>query len=338
MFLAFIVGDAFRMNAEGNTEDVKKCIAEGISGGAEGMSMTWGSAKAVAECGPTRPNANEGLTYEYKFTEAFSVSFEKKCDCKIEGNVIVSFQPITVQQARVCAGIVTEDDPHKIKRQCWEAYMRGRGTEFNSVGEMNVPEYKVPWLSGNFRVGREGPCEGTACDSIVLPGVLEGKSREHKRVIGDAIKKIMDGQKDKVPRVLLQLIAVLPPDALDDAEFQQIDENNDGTLDLDELSAFYPQFDRKVIEKFIKEVDDKDNGTVDPDKFSELKKKMRDYNPNVDLIYGEVDFVLSPSGEIREAKPEWKVATVVCMKGGKPAPGECEDNEEVAIHKFNTDC
>jgi hypothetical protein len=137
------------------------------------------------------------------------------------------------------------------------------------------------------------------------------------------------------------MIHILPSSALDDAEFQRIDEDNDGTLSLDELSDFYPQFDSDVIAGFIKEVDVNGSGTVDLDEFSKLKEKMRDYDPNIDLIDGEVDFYLSPSGEIKELKAEWKVKTVVCMKGGKElSDDECESagDKDETIQEFNTNC
>lgn len=342
-FVAVMVADAGRVSIDATLEagGMTKCVAEGVSGGATGMFITWGSAAAIKECGPTRPNTGEGLTYEFKFTEAFSVSFDRKCDCSINGETIVSFKPLTLRQANVCMGTEEGRDALAFKRNCWDAYLRGRGTSIRSFGGINVPEYTLPWMSGNFRVSREGACDDDDCNSIALPGVLDGMSREHKRIIGDGIKKIMDGEGDKVPEVLRQMIDILPASALDDAEFQQIDEDGDGTLSLDELADFYPQFDRPVLEKFMKEVDENGNGSVDPDEFSALKEKMREYDPTVDLIDGKVDFLKDDdANEVKEMKPEWKVETVVCMKGGvKVDPRECGDvKRDEAIREFNTNC
>jgi hypothetical protein len=317
-------------------ETFTKCKAEGQFGG-EGMSITWGSKKALRDCGPTRPNIGEGNTYQFKFTEAFSVSFTSKCNCNIEGKTIVSFTPMNTKQARVCAGTVQEKDPMQIKSKCWEAYMRARGTRFHVAGELSVPEYKVPWLDGHFVVSRGGQCQGDACNSITLPGVIDDMSRDHKRIIGAAIKKIMDKKSAEVSPLLIELIDVLPSDALDDAEFQQIDADGDGTLTLDELTDFYTQFDRDVMDRFIKEIDANGNGTVDPEEFHDLKEKMRTYDPTVDLIDGPRDFLLS-DGDIVEPQAVWKVKTVECMKKGKPAPGECEGSETEAVARFNNEC
>jgi hypothetical protein len=199
------VADAIRKKnhaTEAAGQLMTKCLAEGVRDGTEGMLVTWGSTDKVRDCSVVRHVEAEGLTYMYKFSEAFVVVFDKtnKCECLVDGESIASFTPINIHQAKVCQGTIVEEDPMAIKRQCWEAYKKGRGTRFNELGSIIVPEYKEPWLSGAFRVGWEGTCEGEACDSITLPGVLDGMSREHKRLIGDAIKKVMDGKKNEVQK------------------------------------------------------------------------------------------------------------------------------------------
>jgi len=349
-FLTFLAADSFRKKID--TSGTKKCTAAGQKGPAQGLSISWPVEKVIVECGLARHDATEGMTYEFKFSEAFDVSFNKKCDCSINGETIVSFKAKNLQEAKDCKANAElcndckdtckqcKADQMKMKRQCWSAYMRGRGTMFHKVGAMRVPEYRVPWMSGDFAVLKEGECVDAECHDIKVPGVLASMDRDDLKVIGDAMKKIMDGKKDEVPKNLLEMIAILPTKARDDAEFEQIDVDGDKTLTIEELSNYFHTWDPPVLDKFIKEVDDNGNGSVDKTEFYKFKEKLRNYDPSVDLIDGPIDFLISPgSGDIREVMPEWKAATVVCMKGGVPAPGECDGiDQKDAIKAFNTEC
>jgi hypothetical protein len=352
----FMVAESLRKRVNGGT---KKCEAKGKEGKQNaGLSITWGY-KNFPECAVARQAESEGLTYKHMFTHAFIVFFEhNKCKCRIENNgpakkdqTIVTFKPKNVRQAKLCAGRPIEDeviDPMEIKAECWEAYRRGRGTAFVNHGDLSVPQYTPPWMSGDFVVQRGGACEGDACTSINVPRVLEGMSRDDKKKIGGAIKLIMDGKKDEVPDSLIRLIDILPDEDLDDSEFQQIDLDGNGMLSVDELSSFYDKFceergcddTRTVIAQFVQEVDTNGNGEVDFAEFEKLKDKMRDYDPQLDLIDGAVDWWLSPKGVLHEMRPEWKVATVKCMKDGVEVDAkECNEiKAEDAITAFNLGC
>jgi len=336
--LTFMVAESIRKKIDTSvtTSGTTKCTAGGQSGKATGLSISWPVEKPIIECGLARRDQTEGLTYEFKFSEAFEVSFEKKCDCKIEGKTIVSFKAKNMQEANEC-----KDNIMTAKRQCWAAYMRGRGTTFHKVGPLSVPEYQVPWMSGNFVVEKGPACEGAECYDIKVPGVLASMDRDGLRIIGGAIKQIIDGNVEKVPKALIKMIDILPTEARDDAEFEQIDEDGDTTLTIDELTNYFDKWDSKLLEQFVGEIDANGNGSVDKPEFYEFKQKMRDYNPMVDLIDGPIDFMLSPkSGKIKEILPEWKVETVVCKKGGVPVGEEECDNmsKEDAIIMLNEGC
>jgi len=312
------------------SEELVTCSAVGDDGNANGMSVTWGVPKkqCMAECGPTSP---EGPTYQKQFTQAFSVSFDKKCQCSAQGKVVAAFTPQNDEQAQQCTAGAPE-----MQKLCWSMYQKARGTRFVAAGKLKVPMYEVPFSDSNFVVKRgcSTPCTEDSCGVMTLPGALEGMDAEDKARVGKAIKDVMDGKEDNVDGALLDLIDVLPEDEIDMSEFAAIDIDGDGELSVEELVGFFSNFKPEQIKKLVDAVDADGNGQIGKDEFSAFKDQMRnsDPEPEVDIVSGGGDDVLPrdeededfegdsvPDEEVVPSKAEW-----VCMKDGMPAPGECD--------------
>lgn len=334
----FAVGESTRREEPGGSQkagsnqEYVKCNAE-ASG--VGMSITWGvpRSQCMAMCGPT---SGDGFTYEYQFIKAFSVNFDQACGCFAGGQKVVQFRPVNKAQALKCS----EGDSMDIKKQCWKAYKKARGTRLIQTGSRSVPRYSTPFSHKDFVVNKmcRETCEEESCNQVTIPGALHGMDSKDKAELGRAIKDIMDGNATIVSRTLQELIAILPESDLDDAEFTAIDTDNNGKLSKDELADFYSAFTPDQIMQFVAEVDANDNGEIDPDEFQAFKEAMRNFNPDVQLATGNPIHLHSDGNGVVENKPQWKAVAVECMKNGKPAPGECEGTAEEAIKHFDMNC
>eukprot|EP00930_Biecheleria_cincta_P026701 TRINITY_DN18772_c0_g1_i1.p1 TRINITY_DN18772_c0_g1~~TRINITY_DN18772_c0_g1_i1.p1 ORF type:complete len:347 (-),score=62.57 TRINITY_DN18772_c0_g1_i1:53-1093(-) len=333
----FALGESSRLsNVDESGNDGKdkfvKCNAEGAD---VGMSITWGVPKSqcMAKCGPTR---NDAWTYEQEFTRAFNVTFDKACECFAGGRKFVQFRPVNKAQALMCS----VGTSWKIKVECWKAYQKARGTRFIQHGSRSVPLYTPPFAPSNFVVTRRcsEKCEEENCNKVTMPGALDGMSTKDKAQLGRAVRDIMDGKTDSVSDALQELIAVLPENDLDDAEFTAVDTDGDGKLSVDELADFYITFTVDQIGKFVTDVDANSNREIDPAEFQAFKEAMRNFDPNVDLVSGDAHSLVLNGKVVVDNIPKWKAVVVQCMKNGKPAPGECEGTAEEAMMRFDMDC
>jgi hypothetical protein len=339
--LGFSVVDALRDEASSQEDQLVKCHAIGNKKAA--MSVTFGvpKKKCMTLCGPYREG---GATYELEFTNAFTVDFDKKCRCFAGGKERVNFSPFAKDTAMSCANGASSnaDKDQAVKAECWRMYKKARGTRFHTMegadATFATPIYEEPFGHSDFHVDREcsgSPCVGDACHDITLPDVLEDMPEEQKKNLGKAIKQIMDGKKDDVAKAVQELIAILPKDNINALEFANIDADNDGTLSVEELADFYSNFTPEQIGTFLKAVDDDGNNKVDVEEFARFKEEMINFNPDVDLITGEEVEFKTEGDQVVRTHGVWKVAEVVCMKGGKAAPGECEGFADDAIAEFN---
>jgi len=328
MILACLLTPTFAVrtsvDADGQTDGpLVICEAEGEPGPAGGMTVKWGvpKNKCMALCSPTH---GDGFTYEQEFARAFKVSLGSggSCECSADGKLKLRFKPRNLDQAKECKA----GESPAVHKECWDMYVKARGTYFEK--ELQNPRYKVPFSSTNFVVHRKcgDNCTGDECPSVSLPGMLHGMSGDDKKNVGKAIKKVMDGEK--VDRDLKELIEHLPPSDLDDSEFKAIDIDDDGHLDMPELIDYYKKFTPKQLEGFVKEADDDKNGTIERKEFDKFKEAMRKFNPKVDLITGDKEFIIDDDGEVTEPPPVWEVTGVTCKKFGKKVDdAECARTE-----------
>lgn len=252
------------------------------------------------------------------FSMAFTVSLQgDKCLCSNGGEGLLQFKPINAAERRQCQG-----DKDLAKKRCFEFYKKGRSLELTTQTgaegkEVLIARYYLErYRQSKFTVDKTcAPCEGDACNEVVLPSMFEGLSDEMLAKFNDLMEDVEAGGASS------ELVELA--DMITNEQKQELQCKKYNGKTLEDLKRFHPSCPVEGLTTIAERAGISETGRLDCEKAQRFRDLLAD--PGCAVSRSSTDWTAAFAGMAERDRKEIMDA----LANGWPVlkPGDIDDRK-----------